>query len=102
MLTGKVAIVTGAGSGLGRAGALALAEAGARVLAEAIGMTMIGEGILALVHPRGHTMLWLRGPRAWRAMVEPFARHPGITQCLGATEAVLGYLLAARQMEPRC
>lgn len=33
MLTDKVAIVTGAGSGLGRAGALALAAAGARVLA---------------------------------------------------------------------
>ena len=41
-----------------------------RVL-EAIGMTMIGEGILALVHPRGHTMLWLRGPRAWRAKCRP-------------------------------
>ncbi|MBX3025768.1 SDR family oxidoreductase [bacterium] len=36
MLEGKVAIVTGAGSGLGRAGALALASAGARVLASDI------------------------------------------------------------------
>jgi NAD(P)-dependent dehydrogenase (short-subunit alcohol dehydrogenase family) len=32
VLTGKVAMVTGGGSGLGRAGALALAHAGARVL----------------------------------------------------------------------
>ena len=36
MLQNRVAIITGAGSGLGRAGALALAAAGARVLASDI------------------------------------------------------------------
>jgi NAD(P)-dependent dehydrogenase (short-subunit alcohol dehydrogenase family) len=43
MLQGKVAIVTGAGSGLGRAGALALAAAGARVLVSDIDQAGVEE-----------------------------------------------------------
>src|SRR5512144_2488520 len=44
LLDGKVAIVTGAGRGLGREEALALAAEGARVIVNDIGVSVAGEG----------------------------------------------------------
>ncbi|NKC31921.1 SDR family NAD(P)-dependent oxidoreductase [Falsiroseomonas selenitidurans] len=62
MLEGKVAIVTGAGGGIGREIALAMALAGARVVVNDIGASLTGEGptsatpgeqTVAIIHQRG-------------------------------------------------
>ena len=43
-LSGKVAIVTGAGRGIGREHALALARAGAKIVVNDLGASLAGEG----------------------------------------------------------
>ena len=44
MVSGKVVVVTGAGGGIGRSIALAMAQAGAKVVVNDIGVSLTGEG----------------------------------------------------------
>lgn len=64
---------------------------------ECLGLTMIGDGLLALIEPRRHIALWLRGPEAWEDAMRLFARHPQATRLCGALELAAGLWLASRQ-----
>ena len=66
-------------------------------LKELTGMLMIGDGLLAVVAPRGHVGLWRTGPRPFRRMVRALLAHPAATRAVGAAEAAIGYWLAERQ-----
>jgi NAD(P)-dependent dehydrogenase (short-subunit alcohol dehydrogenase family) len=63
-LDGKVAIVTGAGGGIGREVAIAMAEAGARVIVNDIGTSLAGEGQSATPAQQTKELIAQRGGRA--------------------------------------
>jgi NAD(P)-dependent dehydrogenase (short-subunit alcohol dehydrogenase family) len=64
MLEGKVAIVTGAGGGIGREIAVAMAVAGAAVLINDIGVSLTGEGGSATPGEQTRQIIEQRGGRA--------------------------------------
>jgi hypothetical protein len=71
-----------------------------RRLSESAGMLMIGDGVLGMMHPRDHCLLWRGGPDWWRSTIDWFAQHPRATRGVAAAEIVAGMWLARRQEVP--
>ena len=80
-LTGKVAIITGAGRNIGKAIALALADAGASILVNARSNRAEAEAVAREIEAKGRNALVHIGdvsnPADVQAMVEAAARHFG-------------------------
>ena len=68
-----------------------------RRLLETLGMLLIGDGILSLIAPKRHCLLWEVGPELCRELIDEFAEHPAATRVVGAAEAALGIWLASHQ-----
>ncbi len=68
-----------------------------RNIAELIAMLAIGDGVIALVAPRRHSLLWRFGPESYRRAMEAFAERPALTRSLALAEVGLGLWLALRQ-----
>ena len=66
-------------------------------LGESAGMLMIGDGVLGVIHPREHCLLWRGGPGWWRSTIDWFTMHPGTTRSFAAVEIAAGLWLARRQ-----
>lgn len=69
-----------------------------RRIKESIAISMIGDGVVALMEPRRHALLWEGGPAAWRKLMQPFAKRPGLTRLLAVLEIMGGIWLASNQL----
>jgi hypothetical protein len=68
-----------------------------RRLLETFAVVTIGDGIIELVSPREHSLLWEAGPEGPRKTARFFAENPNVMRLLGASQVAFGLWLALRQ-----
>jgi hypothetical protein len=68
-----------------------------RRLLETFAVVTVGDGIIALVSPREHSLLWEVGPGGARKTARFFAENPNLMRLLGASQVAFGLWLALRQ-----
>jgi hypothetical protein len=69
-----------------------------RQLREVFAMAMIGEGVIGLLDPRRHLLLWRFGPRIYRQIIDSLTKHPFAMRFVFAAEAGLGLWWATSQL----
>jgi hypothetical protein len=62
-------------------------------------MVLIGDGIMALVHPQRDAKAWKKGPRLWQWTMQELAKRPALTRAIGAAQVVGGIWWAIHQDE---
>jgi hypothetical protein len=69
----------------------------ARRMKETLAILIIGDGAIALVSPREHSLLWEVGPEGVRKLARFSAENPAYMRLLGAAQIAFGLWLALRQ-----
>ena len=67
-------------------------------LLELAGLILIGDGLMGLLRPRRHSLLWHFGPELAKAVTEELAEHPQTARAIYAGELALGIVLASIQL----
>ena len=68
-----------------------------RRIKELVAIAVIGDGVVGLVAPRRHSLLWKIGPQGYQEVLRWFAERPSLVRLLGTAELGLGLMLALRQ-----
>lgn len=68
-----------------------------RNLLESIAILAVGDGVVAIIAPRRHMLLWRFGPGGYRRLMEGFAERPLLVRALASVEIGVGIWLALRQ-----
>ncbi|CAN5440671.1 hypothetical protein BH20VER3_BH20VER3_23660 [soil metagenome] len=69
----------------------------ARRLLQLGGLFLIGDGVMGLIKPRWHSLLWQFGPQLARAATEELADHPKTARTIYLAEAAIGVAIASCQ-----
>src|SRR4051794_19243353 len=64
-------------------------------LLELTGLILIGDGLMGLLRPRRHSLLWHVGPQLAKAVTEELADHPNTARSIYAAEVALGIAVAS-------
>jgi len=73
-----------------------------RLLLEAGGLFLIGNGVMGLLRPRRQSLLWYFGPELAQAVTEELADHPKLARSVCLAEVALGIALFAGQVRDCC
>jgi hypothetical protein len=68
-----------------------------RRIKELIAIVTVGDGVVALLAPQGHALLWKLGPARLQAATEWFADRPNLLRLIAASQIVWGIWLALKQ-----
>ena len=60
-------------------------------------MVLIGDGVMALIHPSKDAEAWSKGPRPWRNLMRTLAQNPALTRGIGVAQIAAGVLWALHQ-----
>jgi hypothetical protein len=60
-------------------------------------MALIGDGVMALVHPQRDAKAWSAGPQVWQNLMHALHERPVLTRALGAAQVVGGIWWALYQ-----
>jgi hypothetical protein len=64
-------------------------------------MVLIGDGVMALIHPRKDALAWRRGPAAWQRLMTELHERPALTRVIGALQLAGGIAWALQQEQRR-
>jgi uncharacterized protein YjeT (DUF2065 family) len=67
-------------------------------LLELAGLVLIADGLMSMLRPRRHSLLWHFGPQLAKAVTEELADHPKTSRAVYAAELVAGVALASVQL----
>ena len=62
-------------------------------------MVLIGDGIMALLHPQRDASAWKAGPQPWQDLMHELHKRPALTRIIGAAQIAGGVYWALRQEE---
>ena len=68
-----------------------------RRIKETFAIITIGDGVIELIAPKQHSILWEAGPESTRKVARFFADNPGYMRLLGVSQIAFGLWLALRQ-----
>ncbi len=68
-----------------------------RRLKETLAVITVGDGVIELLAPREHSLLWDVGPEGVRKVARFFADNPNYMRLLGLAQIGFGIWLALRQ-----
>lgn len=72
-----------------------------RRMKETFAILTIGDGMIELISPREHSLLWEFGPDRFRNAARFFADNPNLMRLLGMLQVAFGLWLALRQYRDR-
>jgi uncharacterized protein YjeT (DUF2065 family) len=60
-------------------------------------MVLIGDGVMALVHPQRDAKAWQAGPEPWRRLMQGLHDRPELTRAVGLAQILGGIWWALAQ-----